>query len=76
MLGDEWKALARRFQFGRGDITAFEVQSRGHKDKVLDMLCEWLQRKGTDATYSVLYSALSHEFVGRMDLAEKFCLNH
>ena len=40
------------------------------------MLREWKYREGSEATYSVLYSALSDELVGRKDLAEKFCLNH
>ena len=75
-LESEWKALARRLKFERGDITSFEVESRRHSDKVFKMLCEWKYSKGWQATYSVLYSALSHEFVGRKDLAETFCLNH
>ena len=75
-LESEWEALARRLKFEGGDITSFEVESRRHADKVFKMLCEWKRRKGSEATYSVLYSALSHEFVGRKDLAETFCLNH
>ena len=75
-LESEWEALARRLKFEGGDITSFEVESRRHSDKVFKMLCEWKNRKGWQATYSVLYSALSHEFVGRKDLAETFCLNH
>ena len=75
-LGIEWEALAQRLKFEGGDITSFEVESRRHSDKVFKMLCEWKSRKGWQATYSVLYSALSHEFVGRKDLAETFCLNH
>ena len=40
------------------------------------MLREWKYREGSEATYSVLYSALSDELVRRKDLAETFCLNH
>ena len=75
-LGSKWKALARRLKFKGGDITSFEAESGIHAEKVLKMLCEWKYREGSEATYSVLYSALSHELVGRKDLAEKFCLNH
>ena len=75
-LESEWKALARRLKFDGGDITSFEAENRRHAEKVFKMLREWKYRKGSEATYIVLYSALSHEFVGRKDLAEKFCLNH
>ena len=74
-LESEWKALARRLNLG-GDIISFEAENRRHAEKVFKMLREWKYRNGSEATYSVLYSALSHEFVGRKDLAEKFCLNH
>ena len=75
-LESEWKALARRLKFEGGDITSFEAESGRRADKVFKMLLGWKYREGSEATYSVLYSALSHEFVGRKDLAENFCLNH
>ena len=75
-LGSKWEALARRLKFERGDITSFEGESGRYSEKVFKMLREWKYREGSEATYSVLYSALSDELVGRKDLAEKFCLNH
>ena len=75
-LGSEWEALARRLKFEGGDITSFEAESRRHAEKVFKMLREWKYREGSEATYSVLYGALSHELVRRKDLAETFCLNH
>ena len=75
-LGSKWEALARRLKFEVGDITSFEAERREHAEKVFRMLREWKYREGSEATYSVLYSALSDELVGRKDLAEKFCLNH
>ena len=75
-LGSEWKALARRLKFEGGDITSFEAESGRYSEKVFKMLREWKYREGSEATYSVLYSALSDELVGRKDLAKKFCLNH
>ena len=75
-LGSEWKALARRLKFEGGDITSFEAESGRYSEKVFKMLREWKYREGSEATYSVLYSALSDELVRRKDLAETFCLNH
>ena len=75
-LGNEWKPLARRLNFKDGDITSFEVENESHAEKVFEMLRGWKYRKGSEATYSVLYSALSDELVRRKDLAETFCLNH
>ena len=42
------------------------------------MLQKWKQKLGSGATYKVLWNALCHDFVGRKDLAEKFCIqfNH
>ena len=75
-LGSEWKALARRLKFEDGHITSFEAESGRYAEKVFKMLRAWKYREGLEATYSVLYGALSDELVGRKDLAEKFCLNH
>ena len=75
-LGSEWKTLARRLKFEGGDITSFEAESGRYSEKVFKMLREWKYREGSEASYSVLYSALSDELVRRKDLAETFCLNH
>ena len=66
-----WEPLARRLGFNAGEIKGFDKDNEGLAEKALDMLFTWKQKKGSDATYSVLYAALSHEFVGRKDLAEE-----
>lgn len=70
-LGNSWEALARRLGFEQADIDGFNTSTA----KILPMLQQWKQRRGSDATYEVLRDALCHEFVGRKDLAEKFCFS-
>ena len=42
-------------------------------EKAYEMLMEWKQKEGPDATYRVLHEALCHKFVNRTDLADKIC---
>ena len=72
-LGTKWEAVARRLKFEAEEITAFDEENRRLPDKAFKMLCEWKSRDGTEATYKVLYKALSDKLVQRKDLAEKFC---
>lgn len=71
--GTDWEALARRLKFQDPEITAFDKENEGYPKKALKMLFQWKRRDGSKATYRVLHAALSHEFVKRGDLAEKFC---
>ncbi|XP_068705818.1 uncharacterized protein [Montipora foliosa] len=66
-----WKPLARRLGFSDGEIKGFDKDDEELAEKALSMLLRWKQKKGSDATYAVLCAALSHEFVGRKDLAEE-----
>lgn len=75
-LGNSWQALAWRLRFEQADIDGFNTSKETYTEKQLAMLQEWKQRLGSDATYKVLGEALCHEFVGRKDLAEMFCLIH
>ena len=69
-----WKTLGRRLMFDEAELQEFD-----HKDhekiseKAYAMLLAWKQRKGLDATYSVLNQALRNKLVNRADLAQKFC---
>lgn len=71
-LGDSWEPLARRLGFIDPDIEGFESSKKTYTGKILTMLQNWKKRHGSGATYKVLWDALSHDFVGRKDLAEKF----
>ena len=75
MLANKWQAVARRLKFKQGEIEAFDEQNKQLADKAFKMLCEWKSRDGLEATYKVLYNALSHELVQRKDLAQEFCLS-
>ena len=75
-LGNSWEALAWRLGFKKADIDGFNNSKETYTEKQLAMLQEWKQKHGSDATYEVLGDALCHEYVGRKDLAEMFCLIH
>ena len=75
-LGNSWQDLAWRLGFEKADIDGFNTSKETYTEKQLAMLQKWKQRLGLDATYEVLGDALCHEYVGRKDLAEKFCLIH
>lgn len=75
-LGNSWEALARRLGCEKADTDGFNTSKETYTEKQLAMLKKWKQRLGSDATYEVLWDALCHEFVGRKDLAEMFCLIH
>ncbi|XP_068753648.1 uncharacterized protein [Montipora capricornis] len=66
-----WKPLARRLSFTEGDIKRFNKNNEEWAEKALSMLLRWKEKKGSEATYAVLRTALRHESVGRTDLAEK-----
>ena len=76
-LGTSWRDVARRLEFDEEEINDFEQQYRGYADRAYQMLYEWKKRGGIKkATYEVLYNALTHDLVQRMDLAETFCLSN
>ncbi|XP_068737301.1 uncharacterized protein [Montipora capricornis] len=66
-----WEPLARRLDFSEGEIKGFDKDNEEWAKKALSMLLRWKEKKGADASYAVLCTALSHERVGRTDLAEK-----
>ena len=72
-LGNSWEALARRLGC---DTEGSNTSKETYTEKQLAMLRKWKQRLGSGATYEALWKALCHEFVGRKDLAEMFCLIH
>ena len=53
----------------------YEIYAEYEKlsEQAFRMLKFWKQIGGSDVTYQVLHKALCHTFVGRRDLAEKFC---
>lgn len=72
-IGDSWKKLARRLNL-EPIISDIDNQDKQLSEKAYQMLKKWKQREGDDATYEILFKALSHPLVGRRDLAQKYCL--
>ena len=74
-LGGNWKKLGRRLGFSDEELSAFRPENDEMAEKARCMLNEWKEAKGSEATYQVLYDALTHEFVSCKLLAENFCCN-
>ena len=74
-LGDNWERLGRRLSFNDAALSEFRTLNVGMAERARRMLFNWKQRKGAEATYQVLYDALTHEFVSCTLLAETFCCN-
>lgn len=74
-LGDDWVPLARRLlpeDTANAKIQKFDSENRKLEEKAYQMLLNWKQSNGGDATYQVLYNALCN--IGRKDLAAKILL--
>ncbi|XP_078366229.1 D-inositol 3-phosphate glycosyltransferase-like [Oculina patagonica] len=72
-LGDDWIPLVRKLfseDESNAKIHKFDTENRRLEEKAYQMLLHWKQSNGVDATYQVLYEALSKN---RKDLAIKFC---
>ena len=73
MLGDDWIPLVRKLfseDEANAKIDKFDTQYRRLEEKSYQMLLHWKQKNGSNATFEVLYQALSEI---RKDLAEKIC---
>ena len=72
---DSWKRLAGRLKFKTPEITVIDNGNIGLVQKAYKMLLLWKQANGSDATYEVLFDALTDELVNCRELAEKYCEN-
>lgn len=72
-IGEEWDSLGGRLGFDHAKITGFDVDNRRLQKKAESMLKAWKLKEGPNATFTVLYDALCHEFVECKELAEQFC---
>ena len=70
-IGHKWKKLGRRLKFDEAQITEHDKKDDVLSEKAYYLLMAWRCRDASNATYSVLYKALSG--VERRDLAEEFC---
>ena len=69
-LGDNWEKLGRRLGFNDAALSEFRTLNVGMAERARRMLFNWKQTKGSEATFQVLYDALTHEFVSCKRLAE------
>ena len=70
---DTWKRLAGRLKIKTPKINAIDNENRELFQKAYKMLLHWKQANGSDATYKVLFDALTDELVNCRELAEKYC---
>ena len=68
-----WWTLGRRLKLRRAKLQAFNKENDKYSEKAFEMLLHWKQKNGSSATYKVLYNALCHNLVNRVDLAEEHC---
>lgn len=71
-IGAKWDNLGRRLNFSDEELQEIDSDKRLLSQKAFQMLKEWKKRNGSGATYQTLCAALSHRFVSRTDLAEKY----
>lgn len=74
-LGDKWRKLGRRFSFNDAELSAFCTGNDEKPEEARRMLVSWKQTNGSEATYQVLYDALTHKLMSCKCLAEEFCCN-
>lgn len=74
-IGSDWRPLGRRLGFEDEELDELEEAHKHLSQKSYQMLKKGKRRKCDEATslYIILYEALSHEFVGRRDLAGEYC---
>jgi len=70
-IGKDWRSLGRelRFEDGELDGLAYHFRHEGAREIAHQMLRDWHERQGKDATLEVLARALVK--IKRGDLAEK-----
>ena len=69
-----WKKLGRELKVKEPKLDQLdEDHQRDAYEKAFQMLLHWRQMKDDQATYRILYSALTSSVVGRNDLARKYC---
>ena len=72
-IGARWKKLGRRLGIEDAVLYEIDLVNEELSQKGYQLLRRWRAQKGSDATYQALYDALTNRFVGRSDLAEKYC---
>lgn len=67
-ISTDWKHLGRKLELSPGLLDGIDHDFRQVKEKTLQMLSRWKERKGDDATGQILADALVN--IHRRDVAE------
>ena len=70
---ERWRILGRCLRFRDETLTVIDQRYRNTFEKGYQMLRQWKEMGGLDATYVVLHDALCHPLVNRRGLVENFC---
>jgi len=73
LTSDSYWTLGRRLKVRDAQLEAFHQQNDVCSQGAYKMLQHWKHGNGSSATYEVLYNALCHKLVKRVDLAEAHC---
>lgn len=69
-----WKILGRELKVEESKLAQLEVDyQQDTYEKAYQMLLHWRQKRDDQATYQILFNALTSEVVGRNDLGKKYC---
>jgi len=69
-----WKRLGRELKVDDSKLSQLDVdRQQDAYEKAFQMLQYWKQNRANQATYQILYSALTSTVVSRNDLGKKYC---
>jgi hypothetical protein len=72
-IGKKWRCLGRALSVPEEDLETVDEDEKKLFDKSYQMLINWKQGLGANATYENLDQGLQHSIVRRKDLSEKYC---
>ena len=69
-----WKKLGRELKIKESKLSQLDVDHQQDAyEKAMQMLLHWKETRDDQATYQILYNALTSSVVGRNDLGKKHC---
>lgn len=69
-----WKKLGRELRVKELKLSQLELDYQHNAyERAFQMLQHWKKNKLDQATYQILYNALTSDVVGRNDLGKKYC---
>ncbi|XP_020614376.1 uncharacterized protein LOC110052580 isoform X2 [Orbicella faveolata] len=69
-----WKKLGRELKLKESKLSQLDVDHRQDAyEKAMQMLLHWKETRDNQATYQILYNALTSSVMGRNDLGKKYC---